>query len=160
MAVGIMGNVTRPSNARTRTLLALVAVAVGSMLLLVPSAGAAAAHSSSAYSAQAVLKAFTSRGVKLYNTGVGYSSPVTTLASVKPHDGWNVGIYIYTSQKTAASAYNANVKSWLKSGMAARLVKNVVIAVVPKGVTLGKRKAKPWPMPAVVLSAIAAFTKR
>jgi hypothetical protein len=159
MPVDIMGNVTRPSNARIRTFLALVGVLAGSMLLLVPPAGAAAAHATSAYSAQAVQKAFTQQGIKLYNTGVGYSSPVTTLASVKPHDGWNVGIYIYTSQKTAAAAYGENVKSWVKSGMAARLVKNVVIAVVPKGARLGKKKPV-WPMPKLVLTAIAAFTKR
>lgn len=154
-----MGKVIRPSNARTRTFLAFVGVVAGSTWFVVPQAGAAAASSASAYSAQAVQRAFTSHGIKLYNTGVGYSSPVTTLASVKPHDGWNVGIYIYTSQKNATSAYNENAKSWLRSGMAARLVKNVVIAVVPKGATLGKKKAR-WPMPALVLSAIAAFTKR
>lgn len=154
-----MGNVTRPTNARTRTFLALVGVVAGSTLFLVPQAGAAAARSTSSYSAQAVQKAFTGQGIKLYNTGVGYSSPVTTLASVKPHDGWNVGIYVYTSVKSATSAYNENSKSWIRSGMAAALVKNVVIAVAPKGATLGKKKAR-WPMPKLVLSAIAAFTKR
>lgn len=154
-----MGNVMRPTNARTRTFLALVGVLAGSILLAAPQAGAAATHSTSAYSAQAVQRAFTQQGIKLYNTGVGYSSPVTTLASVKPHDGWNVGIYVYTSPKHAAAAYKENATSWLRSGMAAALVKNVVIAVVPKGVTLGKKKAR-WPMPKLVQSAIAAFTKR
>jgi hypothetical protein len=154
-----MGNVTRPTNAQPRTFLALVVVLCGSMLFLVPQADAMAARSASAYSAQAVLKAFTGRGVKLYNTGIGYSSPVTTLASVKPHDGWNVGIYVYTDKRSAAAAYKENVGSWVKSGMAARLVKNVVIAVVPKGARLGKKKPV-WPMPKLVLSAIAAFTKR
>ena len=47
----------------------------------------------------------------------------------------------------------------LTSGMAAARAKNVVVAVVPNGRTLGK-PAKRYPLPQPVVGAMATLTKR
>lgn len=141
--------------------LKLVGVVLGLtwMLLVVSQAGAASGRATAGYSAGAVTRAFSSHGIKLYNANPGTSSQVQVLASTKPHDGWNVGVYVYPNEKGATSAYAENVKSWLRSGMAATKVKNVVVAVVRTGVKLSAKPKKRWPMPQVVVSVIAAFSK-
>jgi hypothetical protein len=135
---------------------AFAGVAFGLLVLafVVPTAGAAAG----VYTAPAVVHAFESRGIDLYNAGYGYASPVTTLASKKAHDGWRVGIYVYGDVRSAKGAYDANAKAWLSAGMAVARARNVVVTVVPNGAFRGK-KAKRWPMPALVTRAIAAFSK-
>ena len=78
---------------------------------------------------------------------------------MKAHSGWRLGIYIYKTEKLAKASFNANVKAWEGSGIAATTAKNVVVTVVPNGSALGK-KAKRWPMPKLVLSAIAQLAKK
>jgi hypothetical protein len=124
----------------------------------VPQAGAASGKEASSYSEQAVVRAFKSKGLGLYDTGYNTFS-VKNLLSVKAHDGWRLGIYIYKTEKLAKTSFNANVKAWVGSGMAATTVKNVVVTVVPNGSALAK-KAKRWPMPKLVLSAIAQLAKK
>jgi hypothetical protein len=138
---------------------ALVA-AVAAAVLASGLAGRASAHASKAdrlYTKSAVFRAFGHQGLHLYDTGYNDFNPVTALASIKPHDGWSLGVYLFRSKKLALVDFNATAKKWTKSGMAVAQVGNVVVTVVPKGASLAK-PAKPWPMPQLVKSAIAALT--
>jgi len=135
----------------------MVAVALCSGL-----AGQASAHASRAdrlYTKSAVFRAFRHQGLPLYDTGYNSFNPVTALSSIKPHDGWSLGVYIFRTKKLALVDYNATAKRWTRSGMAVAHVANVVVTVVPKGASLAK-PAKPWPMPQLVRQAIAALTAK
>jgi hypothetical protein len=111
------------------------------------------------YRPGAVLAAFRAQGVKLVEASAGSLSPVTTLSSPKPQDGWRVGVFVYVNVISAKRSFDDNVKLWRSSGMAAARQKNVVVTVVPNGSRVG-RKAKPWPMPRPVARAIASFTSK
>jgi hypothetical protein len=146
------------SNSRKAASVGLLLGVSLSLFATVPAQAAVSAGEASHYGVAAVSKAFTQRGIKLYNASFGTSSPVASLASVKAHDGWRVGIYVYPDLASAKSAFNQNVAAWLRAGMATRLVKNVVVVVVPVGRVLAK-KAKHYPMPTLVSQAIAAFAR-
>jgi hypothetical protein len=137
------------------------AALVGLLLAIVlPAVGTAATTGRSAlvYSPASVTRAFNTHGIKVYNAAVGTSSPVTTLASRKAHDGWRVGIYVYATIPSATASYKENLAAWKRSGFASTRVNNVVVVVVPNGKTLA-RKGKAFAMPALVRTAIADFKK-
>lgn len=125
-------------------------------LLAVFALFAASARADSLVRAAAVQKAFKSQGITLVDNSYGMASSISVLTSTKPHDGWSVAAYVYPSVGGAAASYKGNIASWHKSGMAGALVRNVVIAVVPKGARIGK-KAKAFALPAAVARAVAAF---
>ncbi len=123
-------------------------------------AGQTSAHAAKGariYNKNAVFKAFGHQGLPLYDTGYNDFNPVTALASIRPHDGWSLGVYIFRSKKLALVDYKATAKQWKRAGMAVSQVENVVVTAVPKGASLS-RPAKPWPMPQLVLNAIAALS--
>ncbi|HEX5584073.1 hypothetical protein [Gaiella sp.] len=111
------------------------------------------------YRPRAVLVAFRAQGIKLVDANAGSLSPVTTLSSPRPRDGWRVGVFLYPNVVSAKRSFDDNVKVWRSSGMAAARQKNVVVTVVPNGRVIG-RKAKPWPMPKPVARAIASFSSK
>jgi len=96
-------------------------------------------------------------GLELHDTAFRQLRPVTTLATTRPHQGWNVGVYIYGAQGLADASFGANVKQWRASGIAAKKVKNVVVTVALKGRAIS-RPAPPWPMPQLVVRALATLT--
>ena len=121
--------------------------------------GASSARAESLYGFGAVQKAFSSHGLRLYDTGYDQPNTVKILATVKPPKGWTLGVYVYLKEKDAKAAFDKSIKAWLTSGMAAARAKNVVVAVVPNGRTLG-RPAKRYPLPQPVVGAMATLTKR
>jgi hypothetical protein len=124
-----------------------------SLLVLLPQAGAATGNARSVYSAGAVTKAFRSAGLPLFDPEFGQPIPVRTLVSVKAHDGWKLGVYVYSSPKGAEASYRATGKAWEASGIAALRLKNLVVTAAPAGRSLAK-KAKHFPMPSEVLKAL------
>jgi hypothetical protein len=145
----------------TKTWLAVVSMSVIWAVCAVAQASGAPAHTTSAsvtrYGKAAVVRAFRAAGLGLYDTGYGASLPVTTLASTKPHQGWNVTVFIYLSPKAAAASYKASIAEWNGAGMAAAVKKNLVVAVVPTTRSTIAKKAKPWPMPDVVAKTLATL---
>jgi hypothetical protein len=121
----------------------------------------ASAHPSASaakkYSESTVTRAFRASGIGLYDTGYGALQPVTTLASTKPHQGWNVEVYIYLTPADASASYRGSIKEWQGAGMAAAVKKNVVVAVVPKNRLTIAKSAKPWPMPELVAKTLASL---
>jgi hypothetical protein len=121
------------------------------------SAQPSAASATKRYGQTAVTRAFRAAGIGLYNTGYGAVQPVTTLASTKAHQGWNLAIYIYLTPAAASASYRGSIKTWQGAGMAAALKKNVVVAVVPKDRISTAKKAKPWPLPELVAKTLASL---
>jgi hypothetical protein len=148
----------RHRRARARASLAAV-VALVTAVSLVVGADAAPAKTRMAYRPAAVLAAFKAEGVKLVTVGVGTSSPVTSLISPKPQDGWRAGVFVYPNDVMAKTSYESNIHAWQSSGMAAARRRNVVVTVVPNGRRVG-RKSKAFAIPTPVVRAIAAFTNR
>ena len=144
-------------SALRRSSLAVAAAAVALGCGIGAQASANASRAARLYSKDAIFKAFSHQGLPLYDTGYNDFNPVTALASIKPHDGWSLGVYIFRTKKKASDDFNATAKQWKRSGMAVTQVENVVITAVPKGASLA-RPAKPWPMPQLVLNAIASLT--
>jgi len=142
----------------TKTWLAVMATSV---ICAACAVAQASAHTNSAsvtrYGKTAVVRAFRAAGLGLYDTGYGASLPVTTLASTKSHQGWNVTVFIYLSPKAAAASYKASIAEWNGAGMAAAVKKNLVVAVVPTTRSTIAKKAKPWPMPDVVAKTLATL---
>jgi hypothetical protein len=115
------------------------------------------ARSRVVYTEPEVLRAFSRVGDKLYDAGYGYpgfGSNVAVAVTTSPHQGWNVAVYIYPRVSLAAASFRNRASTWRASGMAAEQLQNLVVAVVPKGRVLS-RKAPPWPMPQLVLKALA-----
>ncbi len=109
------------------------------------------------YGKTVVVRAFGAAGLGLYDTGFGAALPVTTLSSTKPHQGWDVTVYIYGTPKAAAASYHASIKEWTGAGMAAALKQNLVVAVVPTNRVTIATKSKPWPMPEAVAKTLASL---
>jgi hypothetical protein len=133
-----------------------VRVLLAGLLAGVVCAGAGAAVRSQAHiGAVQVVRAFKQAGVPLYNPGSGLvvGSPVTSLTTLRPVQGWNAAIYIYPSVREAKASFNAGSKRWRAAGFAAQTLRNLVVTVVPKGRVLS-HKAKPWPMPKTVVKAL------
>ncbi len=145
---------TRSSRERR---LAIGACAALSMLFLVPKAGATPRSSGpSSYQEGAVIKAFKSQGLPLFDPAFGQPDAVKVLSSVKPHDGWKLGIYVYPTTKFAEASFLGGTKQWSASGIAALRLKNLVVTAVPSGATITK-KARTFPMPKLVLAALGAL---
>lgn len=116
--------------------------------------------SAGVYTVNEVLRAFTKAGVGLYDTEYdfpGLGGSVAELATVRPHQGWNVAVYVYPRSSEAAASFRTDAGEWHASGMAAVELKNLVVTVVPKGRLVG-RKAPPFPMPQLVVKALAVFS--
>ncbi len=137
--------------------LAIGVCAAVAMLFLVPHAGATPRGSGpSSYREAAVVKAFKSQGLSLFDPAFGQPNSVKVLSSVKAHDGWKLGIYIYPTTKFATASFLGGRKQWAASGIAALRLKNLVVTAVPSGRTLAK-KARAFPMPKLVLAALGAL---
>ena len=116
--------------------LAIGVCAAVAMLLLVPHAGATRRSAPSSYREAAVVKAFKSQGLSLFDPAFGQPNSVKVLSSVKAHDGWKLGIYIYPTTKFATASFLGGRKQWAASGIAALRLKNLVVTAVPSGRTL------------------------
>jgi hypothetical protein len=145
---------------RTRFRKTLVAV-LATTVVWVGCAAAASAQPSTIsvkkYGSTAVIRAFRASGIGLYNQGYGAVQPVTVFASTEAHQGWNVAVYIYLTPKAAAESYKGNIGAWRGAGMAAAVKKNVVVAVVPKQRVTIAKKAKPWPLPDLIVKTLASL---
>ena len=108
------------------------------------------------YREAAVIKAFKSQGLPVFDPAFGQPNSVKVLSSVKAHDGWKLGIYIYPTTKFATASFLGGRKQWAASGIAALRLKNLVVTAVPSGRTLTK-KARAFPMPKLVLAALGAL---
>src|SRR6202012_1786529 len=131
------------------------ALLAGLLAGVVCAGAGAAVRSQSHIGTVQVLRAFKKVGAPLYNPGSGLvvGSPVTSLTTLRPVQGWNAAVYIYPNVRDAKASFNAGSKTWRAAGFAARTLRNVVVTVVPKGRVLS-HKAKPWPMPETVVKAL------
>jgi len=111
------------------------------------------------YTEHEVLRAFASAGDALFDTGYSsaYASPVTVLATIKTHQGWNAAVYIYPSELQAAESLRANQEQWRAQGISAVEMKNLVVTVIlPTRAPSGGATTRP--LPRLVVKALAAIS--
>jgi hypothetical protein len=106
-----------------------------------------------------VVRAFASSGLKLQNPEIGFLQPVTTLNLLNPNPGYSLGVSIYPSTTGARRAYQSGEPGWRVSGYAVALVRNVLVAVVPRGAKLGHKAPKPFPMPVPIAASVARLNR-
>lgn len=124
------------------------------------SAASAAARPGTAILTQGdVVKAFAGSGLKLQNPEIGFLQPVTTLNLLDPNPDYTLGVSIYPSTTGARRAYQSGEPGWRASGYAVALVRNVLVAVVPRGARLGHKVQKQFPMPAPISASVARLNR-
>ena len=106
-----------------------------------------------------VVKAFASSGLKLQNPEIGFLQPVTTLNLLNPNPDYTLGVSIYPSATGAKRAYLSGAAGWRASGYAVALVRNVLVAVVPRGAKLGRKAARLFPMPPPIAASVARLNR-
>jgi hypothetical protein len=111
----------------------------------------------------AVTRAFASVGIRLHNPDPTGSAPhfftsVTMLTGIRLPEGWTLAAYIYPTPNQANASFSQDAGGWSASGIASVQVKNVVVIVIPRGHTL-THKARPFPMPALVYTALHLLTR-
>jgi hypothetical protein len=127
------------------------------VVLLAAAVFALPSFAATRYRQGAVMRAFSHVGIKLVDQAPGEALPVIQLGdTAHRHRPWSIAVYLYPSERQAAAVYAGSAKRWRASGFAVLRLTNMIVAVVPTGRTLAK-KAPPFPMPAVVKSAIAAL---
>jgi hypothetical protein len=120
-------------------------------------AAAPPARSPARYTERQVLTAFKSVGLELRNPEPNVFVVVTRLVTPRPHDGWTVAAYLYPTRSQASASFSEDAGEWSASGIASAESKNLVVVVARTGRVL-TRKARAWPMPSLVYSALRALT--
>jgi hypothetical protein len=106
-------------------------------------------------SERAVLRAFRSSGVALWNPQAGFMQSVTTLTLQNPVSSYTLGVSIYPTTVDARQAFRGGVAAWREAGDAVALVRNVIVAVVPRGAVIGHKARRPFAMPARISESLA-----
>jgi hypothetical protein len=129
----------------------------GAVAVTVATASAAAPKAQ--YSEAAVVHAFNSVNIKLHGRPAGnHSQPVTAYTAVVPETvthkkPWAVQVWVYPDSDVAAQAYTVGIPSWRANGLATAHLENLIVTVVPKGVSIGTT-APAFPMPGLVTKAL------
>jgi hypothetical protein len=146
---------------RPLTGLSALGVGVAAALLLAAAPAAAAPATTSAASkskklgANQVVHAFAASGLKMFNPLLGAEQGgVVTLTVENPGGPYSIGVTIYPSTREAGSVYHGSSAEWVQSGFDVALRGNVVVTVVPKGASLGRKPRSRIPMPAAVAKSI------
>ncbi len=140
----------------------LVQIAVLALVAIPLASAAASAAPTAQYNEAAVVHAFRTVNIKLKGRPAGnHSQPVTAFTAVVPatvthKKPWAVQVWVYGDADTASQAYTVGIPAWRDNGIATAHVENLIVTVVPKGVTIGST-APAFAMPQLVTRALHAL---
>ncbi len=140
----------------------LSAVAAAALAVALSSPAASAAVLSGAVSIltqRDVVKAFAASGVRLDNPDAGLLESVTTLSLRNPVAAYSLGVSIYPTASQARAVFRGGEPGWRQAGYAVALVRNVIVAVSPRGAVLGRKAAKAFAMPAPISDSVARLNR-